>query len=100
MIEREKSENSNHLNFGESTAYEKYDFQAEVVSYKSKKLKNLSQMKPQLWKLSPIGTRKICKIADIEERETTRKPVAPFTTSTIQQEASLKLGFSPGEQCP
>ena len=30
----------------------------------------------------------------IEEKERTRKPYAPFTTSSMQQEASTKLGFS------
>ncbi len=40
-----------------------------------------------------------CKNADFSVSEITKKPavkkpVAPFTTSTLQQEASLKLGFS------
>lgn len=35
------------------------------------------------------------KVADIEKKPGTRNPGAPFTTSTIQQEASSKLGFSP-----
>ncbi|MFA6335440.1 MAG: type I DNA topoisomerase [Bacteroidales bacterium] len=34
------------------------------------------------------------KIVSIEEKETKRIPQAPFTTSTLQQEASRKLGFS------
>ncbi len=34
-------------------------------------------------------------IAEIQERETQRKPRAPFTTSTLQQLASTRLGFSP-----
>jgi DNA topoisomerase-1 len=34
------------------------------------------------------------KINDIQVRPTKRKPAAPFTTSTLQQEASRKLGFS------
>lgn len=34
------------------------------------------------------------KIADVQTKPATRKPAAPFTTSTLQQEASLKLGFS------
>jgi DNA topoisomerase-1 len=34
-------------------------------------------------------------IADIEKKPGTRNPGAPFTTSTLQQEASSKLGFSP-----
>lgn len=33
-------------------------------------------------------------IADIKTKPTKRKPAAPFTTSTLQQEASRKLGFS------
>ncbi len=34
------------------------------------------------------------KIAKIEVKPLKRKPTAPFTTSTLQQEASRKLGFS------
>ena len=33
-------------------------------------------------------------IGNIERKKQLRKPVAPFTTSTLQQEASRKLGFS------
>jgi DNA topoisomerase-1 len=33
-------------------------------------------------------------VADIETKPASRKPAAPFTTSTLQQEASRKLGFS------
>lgn len=33
-------------------------------------------------------------IKDIEKKPAFRKPAAPFTTSTLQQEASRKLGFS------
>ena len=32
-------------------------------------------------------------VAGIENKTTTRKPLPPFTTSTLQQEASSKLGF-------
>lgn len=34
------------------------------------------------------------KIIDIERKPSKRSPAAPFTTSTLQQEASRKLGFS------
>ncbi len=34
------------------------------------------------------------KIEDIQTKPTKRKPAAPFITSTLQQEASRKLGFS------
>lgn len=33
-------------------------------------------------------------IAEITRKPVTKKPVAPFTTSTLQQESSLKLGFT------
>ncbi|MCP4522379.1 MAG: type I DNA topoisomerase [Cytophagales bacterium] len=33
-------------------------------------------------------------IANLEKKPGTKKPAAPFTTSTLQQEASRKLGFS------
>ncbi len=33
-------------------------------------------------------------VADILQKETRRSPYAPFTTSTLQQEASRRLGFS------
>jgi DNA topoisomerase I len=35
------------------------------------------------------------KIIDIEKTDVKRSPKAPFTTSTIQQTASTRLGFSP-----
>ncbi len=33
-------------------------------------------------------------IDDVQQKPATKSPTAPFTTSTLQQEASLKLGFS------
>ncbi|MBI5155699.1 type I DNA topoisomerase, partial [Candidatus Peregrinibacteria bacterium] len=33
-------------------------------------------------------------VSDLEEKEVERNPSAPFTTSTLQQEAARKLGFS------
>ncbi|HBR26726.1 MAG TPA: DNA topoisomerase I, partial [Rhizobiales bacterium] len=34
-------------------------------------------------------------VANIESKSQRRNPAAPFTTSTLQQEASRKFGFSP-----
>lgn len=36
-------------------------------------------------------------VKDVEQRQQTRKPYPPFTTSTMQQEANRKLGFSAKE---
>ncbi len=36
-----------------------------------------------------------CTIANVQKTPGTRSPSAPFTTSTLQQEAARRLGFSP-----
>ncbi|MBA1993780.1 hypothetical protein HLX74_24620, partial [Escherichia coli] len=35
------------------------------------------------------------KVGTVEAKPARRNPQAPFTTSTLQQEASRKLGFAP-----
>ncbi len=42
-----------------------------------------------------IGKEHSWKIVDVKETEQKRSPHAPFTTSTLQQAASTRLGFSP-----
>ncbi len=42
-----------------------------------------------------IGNREKWFVTDIKESEQKRSPRAPFTTSTLQQTASTRLGFSP-----
>ncbi len=42
-----------------------------------------------------LGRTSSWSISDITEREEERKPRPPFTTSTLQQVASTRLGFSP-----
>lgn len=47
-----------------------------------------------------LGLIKYCKsckfiVSDVKVNKTTRKPSPPFTTSTLQQEASIKLNMSP-----
>ena len=42
-----------------------------------------------------IGKRESWSVTDIKESEQKRAPRAPFTTSTLQQTASTRLGFSP-----
>lgn len=39
-------------------------------------------------------TEETFTVSDVETKEGTRTPAAPFTTSTLQQEAARKLGFS------
>src|SRR3989338_6412490 len=41
------------------------------------------------------GVKGTWQITDVKESETKRSPSSPFTTSTLQQAASTRLGFSP-----
>ena len=46
-------------------------------------------------KILNAGKTKLWKVADVTESEVKRTARAPFTTSTLQQTASSRLGFSP-----
>ena len=67
------------------------DFTAKLETYNHKKIeiKKENEAKEILSKLSNAF-----KIELVEKKEKNKKSKAPFTTSTMQQEASTKLGFS------
>lgn len=67
------------------------DFTAKLETYNHKKIeiKKENEAKEILSKLSNAF-----KIESVEKKEKNKKSKAPFTTSTMQQEASTKLGFS------
>src|SRR6185436_19202851 len=46
-------------------------------------------------KILNVGNKSEWKVKDIKETEVKRSPKAPFITSTLQQAASSRLGFSP-----
>jgi len=46
-------------------------------------------------RIKKVGEKNNWKVTDIKETEAKRSPKAPFTTSTMQQVASTRLGFSP-----
>jgi len=46
-------------------------------------------------RIKQVGEANNWKVTDIKETEAKRSPKAPFTTSTMQQVASTRLGFSP-----
>lgn len=56
----------------------------------SRQLKNENEATDILHKCK----NSIFKVSDVQQKPATKAPAAPFTTSTLQQEASLKLGFS------
>ena len=71
-------------------------FQARLVAADGKKLDKFDipdQATAERLKSALEGGR--FKVASVESKPQRRNPAAPFTTSTLQQEASRKLGFSP-----
>ncbi|MBP6060475.1 MAG: type I DNA topoisomerase, partial [Candidatus Pacebacteria bacterium] len=46
-------------------------------------------------KILEVGKKNDWLVADVKESEQKRSPRAPFTTSTLQQTASSRLGYSP-----
>jgi len=71
-------------------------FQARLVSTEGKKLEKFDiadAATAERLKAALEGGRFV--VSSIESKAQRRHPAAPFTTSTLQQEASRKLGFSP-----
>lgn len=67
-------------------------FSAKLVDYKGRKL-TIENREQNNQILEALG--KGCyKIKSLEERDRMRKPAAPFTTSSLQQDAANKLNFS------
>jgi len=70
----------------------KGEFTAELTKIKNKKveIKNKKEADKVLVNLEDAKYT----VTDLETKESKREPAAPFITSTLQQEASRKLGFS------
>ncbi|WP_425077311.1 type I DNA topoisomerase [Psychroserpens sp. S379A] len=82
------------------------DFQAEASyridaefsnedgqTFKAKLPKNFSS-KEEAYAFLESNAEASFKVSDLEKKPAKKSPAAPFTTSTLQQEASRKLGFS------
>ena len=73
-----------------------YKIQAEfnkTSNFKSELSKNFESKEEALEFLESCKNA-VFSVEDIQTKPATKSPAAPFTTSTLQQEASLKLGFS------
>ena len=71
----------------------KLPFSAELTKYKDKKIeiKNQKEADKICAELSKDGLK--YEVTKVAYRDTLRKPAAPFITSTLQREASNKLGY-------
>ncbi|AFJ03076.1 DNA topoisomerase I [Methylophaga frappieri] len=72
-------------------------FQAKLTHYQGEKLSqfsidNTEQAESVVSKLNQAADGKLL-VTNVEKKQRKRNPAAPFTTSTLQQEASRKLGF-------
>ncbi len=91
--EREINQFNSELFFKVEAFFSVYNEQGKSILLKSEltnKLQGISQANDFL--KSCVGAQ--YTIQSIEVKPLSRKPAAPFTTSTLQQEASRKLGFS------
>lgn len=78
-------------------AFEKQNFDGKLTHYKDKKLSqftvnNGEQSAEVVATLNKAAQGKLL-VTKVDKKQRKRNPAAPFTTSTLQQEASRKLGF-------
>ncbi len=79
------------------TEADKTPFQAKLTHYQNEKLSqfsidNTEQADKVVTTLNKAADGKLL-VTNVEKKQRKRNPAAPFTTSTLQQEASRKLGF-------
>ena len=73
------------------------EFKAALNNFNGKKIEKMTiENQEQIYNiLDKIGAPEIkASVINIDKKKTTRKPAAPFTTSTLQQEAARKLYFA------
>ncbi len=71
------------------------DFTARLVRFEGEKLDRLSLGAEGIaLRAKATVASATFRVEDVETKPTKRHPYAPFTTSTLQQEAARKLGFS------
>jgi len=80
------------------TAVKKQNFSAKLIEYQNEKMTqfsitNTEQAEKTRNTLLKAANGKL-RVSKVDKKQRKRNPSAPFTTSTMQQEASRKLGFT------
>lgn len=79
------------------TTKEKQPFSAKLIELEGEKLKQFSITTEQQATQAIVNLKKAAQgtliVKKVDKKKRKRHPSAPFTTSTLQQEASRKLGF-------
>jgi DNA topoisomerase I len=77
--------------------FQQQAFMARLTQYQGEKVKQFSitnaQQANQAHEILSKAANGKLTVAQVEKKQRKRNPAAPFTTSTLQQEASRKLGF-------
>ena len=100
VVDREKEiESFNPKEYWSITANcekNKSKFDANLIKHNGKKIEKMTIENKSMVDdiLSSLKTPAIGKVSNIEKKKIQRHAYAPFTTSTLQQEASRKLHFS------
>lgn len=82
-----------YWNISADCVKDKISFSAELAKYKNKKI-DISSKDDADRIVKELSAKDVeFVVSDISQRNTTRKPSAPFITSTLQREASSKLGY-------
>ena len=77
--------------------FQGHDFSAKLSQLEGEKVKQFTitnaEQAERAHRLLSEAAQGQLKVARVEKKQRKRNPAAPFTTSTLQQEASRKLGF-------
>jgi len=97
-IEIEKFDSKEYWTVEADLSHKKQDFVAKLTYFNDEKLKQFSidnqvQADDVFKKLSSAADGNLT-VSKIEKKQRKRQPSAPFITSTLQQEAIRKLGFT------
>ncbi len=80
------------------SVFEKQPFQSRLIVLNGEKLEQFSIVNEADAKKAEAVLKKASKnkltVTSVEQKERKRNPAAPFITSTLQQEAARKLGFT------
>lgn len=91
IVEREREINNfnSHSNFKVSAIFKPENSKKTLKAELNKRFEN----EEEALKLLQLSINSTFLVNNIEVKPSQRKPAAPFTTSTLQQEASRKLGY-------
>ena len=102
IVEREEEierfESQEYWTIEADAEFEEQAFSARLIEYQGDKLQQFSitakDQAEAAEKALMQATGGLLKVTKVEKKQRKRNPAPPFTTSTLQQEASRKLGFS------